>query len=269
MKKQPVKAVFFDVDGTLISHRSGEMPASAVKTLWALHRKGILLFVCTGRHRSEMPGQKGVLDLPWDGFITLNGQYCYDGQAPYHRQPIGQADIARLIARAEEMDVPCKFVEEDRMYVSRHTDVVRQVQAAIHTPLPPVGDLRRGLSHSVYLVVTYCTPEQQRQLLEPLEHVRSTNWNPRAFDVIHSEGSKANGVRMTCRRYGLSPDEVMGFGDGENDADMLKTVGLGVAMGNGAQAAKDAAAYVADDVDRDGLARAAAALGLVTPEEIL
>ena len=263
MNTPEYKAVFFDIDGTLVSHRTGSIPDSAKEAVLALHERGILLFLSTGRHFSEVRNLCGVLDLPWDGFVTLNGQYCFDGKTPYHTQAIETQDIARLIARSEELQVPCKFVEEDRMYISRHTDVVRRVQADIHTPLPELGDLRHGLTNPVYLVVTYCSPAQQQALLQPLQSVRSTIWNPFAFDVIHKDGSKENGVRMTCCRYGIPLEQAMAFGDGENDADMLRCAGMGVAMGNGAGIAKEAARFVTRDIDEDGIAYALRRFGLL------
>ena len=75
-----IRAAFFDIDGTLVSMRTHEIPASAVRALEALHRRGVLLFIATGRASSEIPTSVRALDarLPFDGFLTFNGQYCYD-----------------------------------------------------------------------------------------------------------------------------------------------------------------------------------------------
>ena len=54
-------------------------------------------------------------------------------------------------------------------------------------------------------------------------------------------------------RYGIAPEEAMAFGDSENDASMLRAVGLGVAMGNATPAAREAARYVTDDAENDGI----------------
>ena len=55
----------------------------------------------------------------------------------------------------------------------------------------------------------------------------------------------------------------MAFGDGENDIEMLRFVGVGVAMGNGGDAVKAAADYVTDAVDEDGIAKALRHFGLI------
>ena len=55
---------------------------------------------------------------------------------------------------------------------------------------------------------------------------------------------------------GISPDEAIAFGDSFNDIPMLRAAGMGVAMGNAEQAVKEAADYITDDCDRDGVAKA-------------
>ena len=54
---------------------------------------------------------------------------------------------------------------------------------------------------------------------------------------------------------GISREEIMAFGDGANDLDMMKEVGIGVAMGNGKEEIKEAADYIAASNDEDGVAR--------------
>ena len=64
-------------------------------------------------------------------------------------------------------------------------------------------------------------------------------------------------------RYGLAADEVMAFGDGENDLSMIELAGTGVAMGNGEACVKAAADYVTADVHEDGVSRALRHFGLL------
>lgn len=57
--------------------------------------------------------------------------------------------------------------------------------------------------------------------------------------------------------------KVMAFGDSFNDLEMLSTVGFGVAMGNGEEAAKVAAQFVCPSVDEDGVLRGLQDLGVI------
>lgn len=76
------------------------------------------------------------------------------------------------------------------------------------------------------------------------------------LELLPLGASKAEGLKFLLPRLGISPDEVMALGDGENDKEMLSYVGLGVAMGNAAAATLAAADAVTLRNDEDGVARA-------------
>src|SRR3712207_9584296 len=67
--------------------------------------------------------------------------------------------------------------------------------------------------------------------------------------------SKGKGVKVLADFYGISQDEVICMGDGENDLSMIKYAGLGVVMGNAPDAIKKYADYIADTNDNDGVAK--------------
>lgn len=60
--KHPIRAVFFDVDGTLYSHAANEIPESTIQALKKLQQKGIRIFIATGRHKIEIEqiDRKGI-----------------------------------------------------------------------------------------------------------------------------------------------------------------------------------------------------------------
>lgn len=67
---------------------------------------------------------------------------------------------------------------------------------------------------------------------------------------------KGKGVKSVAKYCGFSISEVMAFGDGGNDTNMLKVAGIGVAMGNAGNSLKKVADYVTTSVDDDGIKRA-------------
>ena len=54
----------------------------------------------------------------------------------------------------------------------------------------------------------------------------------------------------------LEMKDTIAFGDGRNDVEMLRDVGLGIAMGNGAQEAKNVSDYITDSVNNFGIIKA-------------
>ena len=247
-----IKAAFFDIDGTLLSHVTNSVPASAKQALAELRRRGILVFFATGRDISVLRQMKPLQDVVFDGAITLNGQYCFDQKGVIYANPIHKDDIAALLAHLEQHPIPCGFIEADRMYMNYHSERVERVHAAIHSAPPPLGDLNRGDEHDVFQVLLYLTDEELAQL-PPLPHVKTTKWHDGGIDMIPADGGKAIGIEKVLEHYGISKSETIAFGDGENDIDMFHAVEIAVAMGNACDEVKQEADYVTTAVDDDGI----------------
>ena len=77
----------------------------------------------------------------------------------------------------------------------------------------------------------YARKEEALKITEDLKDCVITSWNPEAVDVTSKKAGKAEGIRRMMEMYGIRQDEVMAFGDGENDIDMIEFAGIGVAMG--------------------------------------
>ena len=257
-----IKAVFFDVDGTLLSHKTNSVPDSARRALEALREKGILTFLATGRHISMLQRMQPLEGLRFDGIVSLNGQYCRNEQGIIYHCPIDPADIAILLSFLKENPHPCILVEEDRMYINFHNDLVEKVQAAIHSDMPALGDLNRGYTRPIYQAILYMSEEDQRKL-PPMPGIRLTSWTLGGADLIPATGGKAAGIAKVLQHYGSDKSETMAFGDGQNDVDMFRAVGTAVAMGNGCREAKEAAHYITDPVDEDGIYNALKHFGIL------
>jgi hydroxymethylpyrimidine pyrophosphatase-like HAD family hydrolase len=87
--------------------------------------------------------------------------------------------------------------------------------------------------------------------------------NEKVVESVPHGFSKGSGIRKVCELFGIPLSDTIAFGDSVNDLDMLETAGIGVAMGNGTDAAKQAADYVTTDMFDDGIWNACEALGLI------
>ena len=72
-----IKAVFFDIDGTLVSFKTHKLPDSTVRALDLLREKGIKVFIATGR---QLQSINNLGTQEFDGYVTLNGGYCLAGK---------------------------------------------------------------------------------------------------------------------------------------------------------------------------------------------
>lgn len=247
-----VKAAFFDIDGTLFSHRTNTVSPSTREALARLRRNGVLIFLATGRSKAVLDDLPPLRDIPYDGAITLNGAYCYDHNGLIHLDPICREDIVTLLDHLRHDPIPCAFVEADRAYINFHNDRVRQVHSAIHTPLHPLGDLERGRTHPIYQILLYL-PVEEPNVLPPMPHTRFARWHNGGVDAFSITAGKAAGIEKVLAHYGISKEETIAFGDADNDLDMFGAVRTSVAMGNAGPRIKAAADYVTADVDDDGI----------------
>ena len=104
-----IKAVFFDIDGTLVSFKTHRVPPSTVQALERLRARGIKLFIATGRHHADLNNLGG---LAFDGYITLNGQYCYDDRGVIYQNCIRAEDIRTTVDLLARDPFGCLFIEE-------------------------------------------------------------------------------------------------------------------------------------------------------------
>ena len=94
------------------------------------------------------------------------------------------------------------------------------------------------------------------KLTAELENCKYTKWHDGAYDLIAKNGGKQEGIKAVLKYYGIKLEETMAFGDGHNDVDMLKLVGIGVCMANGHPETIACSDYVTDTVENDGIVSA-------------
>lgn len=255
-----IKAIFFDIDGTLLSHQSGKISLSTRRALDRLKEKGILLFAATGRHMLELEDLP-VDNLSFDGYVSLNGQICLNAEKSLlYDVPINTEDTRKMLTVFEQKQIPVMLVELNRMYINFINEKVRAAQKAISTPVPEIGTYK---GDKIYQFILYENAEAMRTLTEQFSNCKICEWNPHAFDMIPEKGGKVAGIKKLLKDHHITRDEIMAFGDGENDIDMLQYAGIGIAMGNAGEKIKNCADYVTSDVDRSGVENALKFYGIL------
>lgn len=257
-----VKAVFFDIDGTLVSFRTHRVPASAIHALNALRSRGILTFIASGRHFLSI---NNLGTLQFDGYITLNGGYCLDGnRQTIYKRSILPEDIQSLVKYMEtDGSFPCIFVHEQALYLNYGNEKTREVFEMLNFPQPPVKSLQEAASGEIFQLVAFFPLEKEKEIMQQMPHCEATRWNPLFSDVIPAGSSKQVGMDKILEHYGIRPEETMAFGDGGNDIAMLRHAHIGIAMGNARDSVRQAADYVTSSVDEDGISRALRHFGLL------
>ncbi|MBO6106546.1 MAG: Cof-type HAD-IIB family hydrolase [Stomatobaculum sp.] len=258
-----IKAVFFDVDGTLLSQKQGKVPISTRRALRRIRKKGIKIFIATGRHMIEL-SKLPVMEIPFDGYLTLNGNLILDeNKKAYAGTPISADEVEVLSGIFRAKKIPFVMISSDKRYINYVDDVVVETQASTHGTIPDVGTVSDYDGEKIYQCIAFVQDHERKVLDEILDECSITSWNPTGIDIVARGSGKAAGIAQFIEEQGLDRSEIMAFGDGENDIEMLKYAGIGVAMGNAGDAVKAAADYVTDSVDENGIENALKHFGLV------
>ena len=142
-----IKAIFFDIDGTLVSFRTHTVPESTRKALKQLHEQGVKLFIATGRPKLLI---NNLDDLEFDGYITLNGAHCFT--ADYHdiyKGSIPPNDIEQLVSYCKNHDYPFVFVHDNEWFITHVNADVEEISRLIAIPVPPVRPIEEALQTDI------------------------------------------------------------------------------------------------------------------------
>jgi Cof subfamily protein (haloacid dehalogenase superfamily) len=247
-----IKAVFFDIDGTLLSKSQPRMTPLTLSSLRALREQGILVFLATGREATEVRDLHIEDDFRFDGKLMVTGGYCTYHDQLLCKAPIPKKDAELVIQRLSDWHIAATFVWDNGFFINFIDDNVRSVYAKIYTPMPQIEDPHTFLDRDIFCITTFSTPNDTLRVIEGMD-LKYTSWFDESFDIIPADSGKRQGMLEVSRQLGIPLSSMMAFGDGQNDQDMLETAGIGIAMANGEPSLKSIADYICSGVDEEGI----------------
>lgn len=259
------KIIFFDIDDTLYRKTTDTLRPSIAEAMRALKARGILTAIATGRPEVAVPAKvRAVIEeVGIDLLVTINGQFIrYRGEVLDHN-PLDKDGMAAMCAFFDAENIRYAFVAHDNIAVSEDTPEVVEAMSKILPQHPIDKDYYR--EHDVYQMLAFY-PAGQDALVAPAaaEHgYKTIRWHETAIDMLDTQSSKARGIRIAIEKLGIDMEDVMAFGDGLNDIEMMQSVGFGVAMGNGHPDLKAVADYECPSVEEDGVLNGLKALGVI------
>lgn len=264
-----IQALFFDLDGTLLSSDKTLLP-STVEALRQCRAKGVKVFLATAR--SPRLAQK--LGWPQDVAALFNGGLhsngaciVMDGQIAYtYIDP----DAVRLCVQeaARHEGVQLSLHMEGDLHAFNHfmPDRMLAPWGMKREDIVPLDD--HAMHHAVKLLIYYdyllessgrllpaaLHPALLRQCDEKA-HIYLTDGGS-TIQVASKEASKHLAIERVRQQLGLAPEDIAVFGDDLNDVEMLSHCPNSVAMGNAHPQVKAIAAHVTRSCDEDGIAYA-------------
>ncbi|MGL5380385.1 HAD family hydrolase [Clostridium sp.] len=254
------KAVFFDVDGTLIDTFGGVINISSnVKAeLQNLKSKGCYIFIATGRPYAFI--NKELLELEFDGFVLANGAHVIIDGETVHSKPIDNEFIKRLTSTLENKDIDYILVDDKHSYIKKDSEELFKFYDLVGTTKDSFKKYNQIEGLNIHKVEMLCP---NKEILDYCLDFIKDNPDYGYFNSIenvhleihYKESTKAAGILKAIEHLGVKIEDTYAFGDGKNDIEMLSTVGCGIAMGNAADDVKKYAKEITDTVCNDGVAK--------------
>ena len=250
-------ALFFDIDGTLVSFRTHQIPDSAIQALTLAKEAGHKVFIATGRPPLIITNL-GAIEHLIDGYVTINGALCFVGDK---------------VVRCKEIanETAC-FVMKDALEKNYGLIMVGEKDVAVHDPLGQVDRIFRQeicvenlnqarpfedvLQQRIFQLTPFFDEDYEKEMMARLTDCTVGRWHPAFTDITAKGADKGEGLLAMTHHLGLNPQHTIAFGDGGNDSSMIRTAGIGVAMGNALDSLKREADYVTSSVDEDGILKA-------------
>ncbi|PPG28635.1 Cof-type HAD-IIB family hydrolase [Pseudoclavibacter sp. RFBG4] len=269
------RAIFLDIDGTLTTDL-GDVPDSAHSAIKQAQSNGHLVFLATGRSPLEIDAR--VDAVGFDGMVAGAGAYVrYNGTWIVDRH-LTEAEAVSVTRTLDELGVDYSLQGRHAMHTTvGHRLRMRRVLAQLgFTDIESTG-LKHHVIDSGPLRLDQTakivfSSDDETTFVRVEEHLGNDyaivggtmpGLGGGGGEISMLGVHKAAAIEELLPELGLTLEDAIAVGDSGNDLEMLVACGVGVAMGNGTPAAKDAADIVTASVDEDGLRAAFEQLGLI------
>lgn len=254
----------FDLDGTLL-RRDLEITDRTLAAMENLRERGMRLVVATGRRYESAVDHAERL-----GFGGEDPVVCYggsmvrrmDGETLLHRTLPKELGL-EVLEWAAGRGLHARVFVDGRVVTSPDSPAALRYSRRAEEPGAVVVDspaewLAGAEEEPTKLVIVDHPDDVEGWLEEAQEAFRGrlfvTRSLPHYVEVGGLEGTKSTALEFLCKRWGIDPRRLLAFGDADNDVDMLRFAGCGVAVGPMTEEVRRAADEIVPNVDEDGVA---------------
>lgn len=257
----PIRLIVTDLDGTLLNSNHNISPRTE-KILREAMQRGIPLILATGKTRTSALHIIDHLGLTTPG-VYIQGLMVYSGTGDVLYQQTLASDPAHIAIEAAEQGDYTTVIYSGTRILTKANNAFTDMLVKHHEPDPvAVGPLRDAIEHYPVHKLTFIDEASRITTLRAAlqtqigDRVTLVQALDTMLEVLPPGASKGNGLSHLLELIDMPKENVIAFGDGENDIGMLQLAGIGVAMGNSKPEVQKAANYVTASNDHDGIAEA-------------
>lgn len=279
---QKNKIIFFDIDGTLLE-KTGTISESTKNALKAARKNGNSLCIASGRLKENLP--EAIKEFDWDGMVLGSGMYAeYKNKVIVEEQLSVEHLFIFLDYIQQEEGIEIVLEGNDNSYVTEsgqrkfydyiiktgYFKDLESIDKMFFNQFKVVEDLRDIKDVKKMMYFSNGNMETVQAMIDKFKGIYE--FAPNSIGLQNSMESgeilkwgitKATGIEEMISHAGFTKEDVVAFGDGYNDIEMLEMAGVGVAMGNAVQKLKDVADIVTDTQANDGIHNAMITLRLI------
>ena len=270
-----VKLIALDIDGTLYN-KDGVITSYNKEMIRKAVENGITVIISTGRPYIGLPVDE-MKELGIQYAITANGSAVY--RVPEKELLLDESmdtDLSvrllrKLYTQSLHIDAFINgdgYTQFSTSELTNLLDIPDSLKKYIQTTRKTITDLAAYIEEHKLCVSkltlnfapdadgSYTTREKTKEILDTFPEVTYVSGGFHNLEVTRCGIAKSKGLKFLCDSLHISMEDTMAVGDSENDLDIVKAAGIGVAMGNAQQLLKDSADFISLSNEEDGVAYA-------------
>lgn len=259
------KLIAFDLDGTLLNEKK-EISDQVCEAVRIAKSKDIIIVLSSGRSYQGVYQYIKHLGVNFvDYVIGFSGSLIKEvsGNHNIYKLPLLESDIDYIKETGGKVGLSVHFVTEKEIYTFDNPIGKYTVHESYLTDMPIhyLGNSPFHGRHPIYKAIFGGETEEidktvsslPEEFLQQFHVVRSGD---NYLEIMDKKSGKGNALEFLSHALHIHQEEVVAFGDHENDITMIDFAGLGIAMGNAIDEVKNKANYVTKSNEKDGVAYA-------------
>ena len=255
-----IKMVVTDIDGTIYLPEHG-INDSVKNCIHQLKDNGIHVAIATGRSYASAKSVADTIGIKCP-LICYQGGLVNSYEGEILDVKYLNADIAREIVKDFRIrNIHLNVYIQDKLYVEDDNQYIKDYigdKGIDYIKVDSFDELDFSKLNKM-LAINY-DPEFIDKLIFELQNKYPELYIVKSFkyfcEIANKNATKGHAVKFLAEKYGVTTKEVMAIGDQNNDIEMVRAAGIGVAMGNGTEQIKAAADFITDTVQNNGFVKA-------------